>query len=305
MSAFVLRRLVDALAAVLGVSTLAFLALRLSGDPVALLVTEYATEAEIARVRQVLGLDRPLWVQYARFLGDVLRGDFGESLRFIRPAAALVRETLPATVELATAALLIAVVVAVPLGIVAALRRGTLVDGAVTVAATVGQSMPYFWLGILLIMLFAVRWGWLPSFGHGSWRHLVLPAVTLAMTPMARTARLVRSGLLEVLSQDYIRTARAKGLAPPRVVVHHALRNAAIPVVTILALDFGTLLGGAVVTETIFAWPGVGRLIVTAIQSRDYPVVQAAVFYLAMVFVLLHLLLDLLYARLDPRIRYQ
>ncbi|MFN3286807.1 MAG: ABC transporter permease, partial [bacterium] len=158
-----------------------------------------------------------------------------------------------------------------PLGIVAALRRGTLIDGAVTVAATMGQSMPYFWLGILLIMLFAVRWGWLPSFGHGSWRHLVLPAVTLAMTPMARTARLVRSGLLEVLSQDYIRTARAKGLAPPRVVVHHALRNAAIPVVTILALDFGTLLGGAVVTETIFAWPGVGRLIVTAIQSRDYP----------------------------------
>ena len=305
MSAFVLRRLVDALAAVLGVSTLAFLALRLSGDPVALLVTEYATEEEIARVRQVLGLDRPLWVQYARFLGDVLRGDFGASLRFIRPAAALVRETLPATVELATAALCIAVLVAVPLGIVAALRRGTLVDGAVTVAATMGQSMPYFWLGILLIMLFAVRWGWLPSFGHGSWRHLVLPAVTLAMTPMARTARLVRSGLLEVLSQDYIRTARAKGLAPPRVVVHHALRNAAIPVVTILALDFGTLLGGAVVTETIFAWPGVGRLIVTAIQSRDYPVVQAAVFYLAMVFVLLHLLLDLLYARLDPRIRYQ
>ncbi|MDR7452468.1 MAG: ABC transporter permease [Armatimonadota bacterium] len=299
------RRLVDLLAAVLGVSTIAFLALRLSGDPVALLITEYATEAEIARVRALLGLDQPLWVQYGRFLSDVLRGEFGESLRFIKPAATVVWETLPATMTLAVAAVAIATVVAVPLGILAAVRRGTVLDGAATVLATLGQSMPYFWLGILLILVFAVHLRVLPPFGSGTWRHLVLPAVTLSMTPLARTMRLVRSGMVEVLGQDYIRTAWAKGLGWRRVLFRHALHNAAIPVVTILGLDFGTLLGGAVVTETIFAWPGVGRLIVQAIQSRDYPVVQAAVFYLALVFVLINLLVDVVYAHLDPRIKYQ
>jgi peptide/nickel transport system permease protein len=302
---YLARRLVDLCAAVLGVSTIAFLALRLSGDPVALLITEYATEAEIARVRALLGLDQPLWVQYGRFLSDVLRGEFGESLRFIRPAASLVWETLPATVTLAIAAVAIATVVAVPLGILAAVRRGTVLDGLVTILATVGQSMPYFWLGILLILLFAVHLRVLPPFGSGTWRHLILPAVTLSMTPLARTMRLVRSGMVEVLHQDYIRTAWAKGLGRRRVLFRHALQNAAIPVVTILGLDFGTLLGGAVVTETIFAWPGVGRLIVQAIQSRDYPVVQAAVFYLALVFVLINLLVDIAYAYLDPRIKYR
>ncbi|MDQ7844160.1 MAG: ABC transporter permease, partial [Armatimonadota bacterium] len=284
---------------------IAFLALRLSGDPVALLITEYATEAEIARVRALLGLDQPLWVQYGRFLSDVLRGEFGESLRFIKPAATVVWETLPATMTLAVAAVAIATVVAVPLGILAAVRRGTVLDGAATVLATLGQSMPYFWLGILLILVFAVHLRVLPPFGSGTWRHLVLPAVTLSMTPLARTMRLVRSGMVEVLGQDYIRTAWAKGLGWRRVLFRHALHNAAIPVVTILGLDFGTLLGGAVVTETIFAWPGVGRLIVQAIQSRDYPVVQAAVFYLALVFVLINLLVDVVYAHLDPRIKYQ
>jgi len=302
---YIAKRLLDALAAILGVSTIAFFAVRLSGDPVALLVTEYATEAEIARVRAVLGLDQPLWVQYGRFLSDVLRGDFGESLRFIKPAATLVREAIPATLELALAAVVIATIVAVPLGIIAAVRRGTFIDGAAMVAATLGQSMPYFWLGILLILIFAVHLRVLPSFGSGTANHLILPAVTLSMTPLARTTRLVRSGMLEVLGQDYIRTARAKGLGERRVVLRHALQNAAIPVVTLLALDFGTLLGGAVVTETIFAWPGVGRLIVTAILSRDYPVVQAAVFYLAMVFVLINLMVDFVYANLDPRIRYR
>ena len=305
MFGYLARRLVDLCAAVLGVSTIAFLALRLSGDPVALLVTEYATEAEIARVRALLGLDQPLWVQYGRFLSDVLRGEFGESLRFIKPAATLVWETLPATMTLAVAAVAIATAVAVPLGILAAVRRGTVLDGAATILATVGQSMPYFWLGILLILVFAVHLRVLPPFGSGTWRHLILPAVTLSMTPLARTMRLVRSGMVEVLGQDYIRTAWAKGLGPRRVLFRHALQNAAIPVVTILGLDFGTLLGGAVVTETIFAWPGVGRLIVQAIQSRDYPVVQAAVFYLALVFVLINLLVDVIYAHLDPRIKYQ
>jgi peptide/nickel transport system permease protein len=304
MAGYVARRLVDAALGVLGVTTIAFLAIRLSGDPVALLITEYATPEDIARVRHVLGLDQPLWVQYARFLGDAVRGNFGESLRFIKPAASLVYSALPATVQLAAAALLLALAAALPLGMVAGVRRGSAVDGAAIVLATLGQSMPYFWLGILLIMVFAVRLQWLPAFGSDSWRHLILPALTLAMTPMARIARIVRSGMVEVLTQDYIRTARAKGLRAGAVVVRHALPNLAIPLVTLLALDFGTLLGGAVVTETIFAWPGVGRLVVQAIQSRDYPVVQAVVFYLATAVVLLNLALDVVYARLDPRVRY-
>ncbi len=304
MGSYVARRLLDAVLGVLGVTTIAFLAIRLSGDPVALLVTEYATPEDIARVRRVLGLDQPLWVQYGRFLGDVLRGNFGESLRFIKPAAPLVYGALPATLTLAAAALLIALALALPLGLLAGMRRGSVLDGAAIVLATLGQSVPYFWLGILLIMAFAVRLQWLPAFGSESWRHLILPALTLAMTPMARIARIVRAGMVEVLTQDYIRTARAKGLPGGAIVLRHALPNLAIPLVTILALDFGTLLGGAVVTETIFAWPGVGRLVVQAIQSRDYPVVQAAVFYLATSVVILNLALDVLYARLDPRIRY-
>ncbi|MDR7486614.1 MAG: ABC transporter permease [Armatimonadota bacterium] len=304
MAGYVARRLLDAALGVLGVTTIAFLAIRLSGDPVALLITEYATPEDIARVRRTLGLDQPLWVQYARFLADALRGDFGESLRFIKPAAPLVYSAMPATVQLAAAALLVALAVALPLGMVAGVRRGSAIDGVAIVLATLGQSMPYFWLGILLIMVFAVRLQWLPAFGSESWRHLILPAVTLAMTPMARIARIVRSGMVEVLTQDYIRTAHAKGLRASAVVVRHAMPNLAIPLVTLLALDFGTLLGGAVVTETIFAWPGVGRLVVQAIQSRDYPVVQAVVFYLATAVVLINLTLDVIYARLDPRVRY-
>jgi ABC-type dipeptide/oligopeptide/nickel transport system permease component len=305
MLAYLGRRAGDALLAVLGVSTIAFLAIRVSGDPVALLVTEYATPEDIERVRRLLGLDLPLWRQYARFVADALQGNFGESLRFLKPAAPLVYGALPATVSLAAAALTVALLVGLPLGVVAGARRGSLVDGLAVAMATLGQSIPYFWLGILLVMLFAVHLGWLPAFGSETLRHLVLPALTLSVTPMARIARIVRSGIVEVLTHDYVRTARAKGLRNARVLLRHALPNVAIPVVTILALDFGTLLGGAVVTETIFAWPGVGRLVVQAIQSRDYPVVQAVVFYLAMAFVAINLLMDLLYARLDPRIRYQ
>lgn len=305
MLAYLGRRAGDALLAVLGVSTIAFLAIRVSGDPVALLITEYATPEDIERVRRTLGLDLPLWRQYVRFLADALQGNFGESLRFLKPAAPLVYGALPATVSLAAAALTVALLVGLPLGVVAGARRGSLVDGAAVAMATLGQSIPYFWLGILLVMLFAVHLGWLPAFGSETPRHLVLPALTLSVTPMARIARIVRSGIVEVLTHDYVRTARAKGLRNARVLMRHALPNVAIPVVTILALDFGTLLGGAVVTETIFAWPGVGRLVVQAIQSRDYPVVQAVVFYLAMAFVAINLLMDLLYARLDPRIRYQ
>lgn len=296
-------RVLDLAVAVLGVSTVVFLLLRLSGDPVALLVTETTTPEEMERLREALGLSAPLWEQYGRFLAHALRGDFGESLRYTKPAAALVWETLPATLELTAAALVIATVVAVPLGIVAAVRRGTAIETSASVVTLLGQSMPFFWLGILLIFVFSVQLRLLPSFGRGSLWHLILPAVTLSAATLAKTARLVRAGMLEVMSQEYIRTARAKGLPEPRVIFRHALSNIAIPVVTILGLDFGLLLGGAVVTETIFAWPGTGRLMVQAIQGRDFPVVQAGVFILAIVFVVLNALLDLLYGWLDPRIR--
>lgn len=298
-------RALDLVVAVLGVSTLVFLILRLSGDPVALLVTETTTREEMERLREALGLTAPLWEQYLRFLWNALRGDFGESLRYTKPAATLVWETLPATLELTGAALLIATAVAVPLGTVAAIGRGTAIETGASVITLLGQSMPFFWLGILLILVFSVELRLLPSFGRGTMGHLVLPAVTLSAATMAKTARLVRAGMLGVLRQEYVRTARAKGLPEGRVVFRHAFGNIAIPVVTILGLDFGLLLGGAVVTETIFAWPGTGRLMIQAIQGRDFPVVQAAVFILAIVFVVINALLDLVYVWLDPRIRHR
>jgi len=298
-------RLVDLVIAVVGVSTLVFFLLRLSGDPLALLVTETTTREEMERLREALGLTAPLWEQYARFLIRAFQGDFGDSLRYTKPAATLVWETLPATLELTAAALGIATALAVPLGMLAAIRRGTSVETSCSVITLVGQSVPFFWLGILLILVFSVQLHALPSFGRGTAWHLILPAVTLSASTMAKTARLVRAGMLEVLSQEYIRTARAKGLPERLVFLRHAFRNIAIPVVTILGLDFGLLLGGAVVTETIFAWPGTGRLMIQAIQGRDFPVVQAAVFILAVVFVVINALLDLIYAWLDPRIRYR
>lgn len=305
MTRFLCARLLDLAVGVLGVSTAVFFLLRLTGDPVALLVTETATREEMERIREAMGLNAPLWEQYVSFLARALRGDFGESIRLARPAAALVWDTLPATLELTTAALGIATLLALPLGMLAAVYRGTAIETASSVLTLTGQSMPFFWLGILLILVFAVELRWLPSFGRGTWWHLVLPAVTLSASTMAKTARLVRAGMIEVLSQEYIRTARAKGLGERRVILGHALWNTAIPVVTILALDFGVLLGGAVVTETIFAWPGTGRLMIQAIQGRDFPVVQAAVFILAVVFIVVNAALDLLYVWLDPRIRHR
>lgn len=304
MARYCRARLLDLVVTVLGVSTLVFVLLRLSGDPLALFVTETTTPEEMARLRDSLGFAAPLWQQYLRFVLHALQGDFGDSLRYTKPAAALVCETLPATLELTATALGIATLLALPLGTLAAVRRGTPVETFCSLVTLVGQSMPFFWLGILLILVFSVDLRLLPSFGRGSPAHLVLPAVTLSAATMAKTARLVRAGMLEVLGQEYIRTARAKGLAEWSVIVRHAARNIAIPVVTILGLDFGLLLGGAVVTETIFAWPGTGRLMVQAIQGRDFPVVQAGVFILAIVFVVLNAFLDLVYVWLDPRVRH-
>ena len=293
----------QSLLVLLGVSFVVFFILHLTGDPALVLLPPDATAEDIRRFREAMGFNDPFLVQYGRFLSGALHGNFGQSVRHGEPAFGLVVERLPATVELSAAALAIALGLAIPAGIVSALRRNTAVDYISTVTALLGQSMPTFWLGIMLILVFSVWLNLLPSSGRGTLQHLVMPAVTLGLFTTARIMRLTRSGMLEVLSQDYIRTARAKGVSDPPVVWKHALKNAAIPIVTIVGIELGTLLGGAVITETIFAWPGVGRLSVQAIYNRDYPVVQAAVFVLASTFVLVNLLVDVVYTYLDPRIR--
>ena len=303
MRIYLLQRLFQCLLVLLGVSFVVFLILHLTGDPTLLLLPPDTPAEEIERFRQAMGFTDPVLVQYLRFLRGAVQGHFGDSLRHGEPAFGLVLERLPATLELAGAALLVALCLAIPAGIISAVKRNTLLDYATTVVALLGQSMPTFWLGIMLILFFSVQFNLLPSSGRGTPEHLVLPAITLGLFTTARITRLTRSGMLEVLGQDYIRTARAKGVGEPPVVWKHALKNAAIPIVTIVGIELGTLLGGAVITETIFAWPGVGRLSVQAIFNRDYPVVQAAVFLLASTFVLVNLLVDVVYTYLDPRIR--
>jgi ABC-type dipeptide/oligopeptide/nickel transport system permease component len=303
MNSYLVRRLWQSVLVLFGVSVVVFLILHLTGDPAALLLPPDATAEDVARFRKSMGFDDPVAVQYVRFLKGALRGDFGESLRHGEPAMGLVVERMPATFELAGAGLLLALCLAIPAGIISAVKRNTLVDYVSTVVALLGQAMPTFWLGIMLILVFSVRLNWLPSSGRGDLQHLILPAITLGLFTTARITRLTRSGMLEVLGQDYIRTARAKGMSEPPVVWKHALKNASIPIVTIVGIELGTVLGGSVITETIFAWPGVGRLSVQAIFNRDYPVVQAAVFLLASTFVIVNLLVDVVYTYLDPRIR--
>jgi ABC-type dipeptide/oligopeptide/nickel transport system permease component len=303
MLRYLVRKFLHTLLVAVGVVTLVFVALRMSGDPAATMLPGDASVDELRDLRHALGLDRPLHVQYVAFLGSAVRGDFGDSFRHQQPAFGLVLERLPATLELAFAALLLAVAVALPLGIVAAIYRGRAVDVLAMGFAVVGQATPYFWMGIMLILVVSVELGWLPTSGRGDWRHLILPAVTLGTHFAASLARLTRTSMLEVLGQNFVTTARAKGLGEWRVILAHALKNAAIPVITLIGLQFGTLLGGAVVTETIFAWPGVGRLAVQSIFVRDYPVVQAGVLVLALTFVAINLFVDLLYGTLDPRIR--
>jgi peptide/nickel transport system permease protein len=303
VTTYLSRRLLQSLLVLFGVSFVVFLILHLTGDPALILLPPDASVEDVQRFRKAMGFNDPFMVQYGRFLSGALRGDFGQSVRHGEPAFALVVERLPATFELSGAALLVALSLAIPAGIVSAVRRNTPVDYLSTVTALLGQSMPTFWLGIMLILIFSVQLNLLPSSGRGGLEHLIMPAVTLGLFTTARIMRLTRSGMLEVLGQDYIRTARAKGVSDRPVVWKHALKNAAIPIVTIVGIELGTLLGGAVITETIFAWPGVGRLSVQAIYNRDYPVVQAAVFLLASTFVMVNLVVDVLYTYLDPRIR--
>ena len=275
----------------------------LSGDPVRLMVRDNATEQEQASLRQSLGLDRPLPAQFLDYLGHALRGDLGDSLRYRESTLSLVMGRMPATVELSTAAMIIALLVAIPAGVVAALRPGTWADVLSSAVSLIGQSMPAYWIGIMLIVLFSVQLGWLPATGRGDLTNLVLPAITLGLWPMARIARVLRSSLLEVLHEDFVRTARAKGLAERRVMLSHTLRNASIPMVTITALTFGNILGGTVVTESVLGWPGVGRLALEAVNNRDFPLLQATVLVTAVVLVFISLALDLVYVWLDPRIR--
>ena len=300
---FLASRAGRALVALWLVSTVVFVVMRLSGDPTPLLLPPDAPRSEIFRVRAELGLDRPLPVQYLVFLAGLARGDFGQSIRFRTPAMAVVLERLPATLELGLTAFVLAVIVAIPVGLLSAVHRNSIIDHAAMGLALVGQSAPTFFLGILFILLVSVKAGLLPTSGRGDWRYLVLPAATLGLFAMASVARLTRSAVLEVLRADYIRTARAKGLGEALVVAKHTFRNAAIPIVTITGLQFGGLLAGAVVTETVFAWPGIGRLAIQSIYNRDYPVVQCVVLLSAAMFVIVNLAIDALYGLLDPRIR--
>lgn len=302
MSRYLLRRLFHTVLVIVGISVISFFFLHLSGDPVGLILPQDATREQIAALRAQMRLDDPIWLQYWHFATSALQGDLGRSIYTREPVLPMILERMPATLELALAALLLSLLVAVPIGVLAAVKRGSWLDTVSMTVALFGLSMPHFWLGIMFIMLFSVQLGWLPTSGRGTWAQLVMPSLALGVSLIALFARLTRSTMLEVLSQDYVRTARAKGLGEALVVGKHALRNALIPLVTVIGMEFGFLLGGAVIIETVFAWPGVGRLIVQSILDRDYPVVQAAVMLLAIVFVVVNLLVDLLYAWLDPNI---
>lgn len=305
MARYFAKRLVGALVVLLGVSTIVFFVTHLSGDPAALMLPADATVEEVEALRSAMGLDEPLLMQYGRYMAGLAVGDFGTSLRHRQPAWGLVVDRLPATVKLATSGMALAILVGIPLGVIAALYRQSIIDLLANLVSLVGQSMANFWLGIMLIYIFSVRLGIFPSFGYGTWQHLVLPSIAVGTRLVAVLSRVTRSAVLDVVSEDYVRTAKSKGLSSFSVMGRHVLRNALIPVVTIIALQFGTLLGGTVILETVFSWPGVGLLTVQAIYNRDFPVVQASVFLLALTFVVINLLADLAYAYLDPRIRLQ
>jgi peptide/nickel transport system permease protein len=304
MHRYLIRRLLLTIPVLLGVATLVFSLIHfIPGDPAQAMLGEGAAPEDIAQLRERLGLDRPLLVQYGSFLRGLTRGDLGVSLRNDQPVLQQILERMPATAELAFASMTVAVLFALPLGIIAAVWRGTAVDHSAMTLSLVGISVPNFWLGPLLAIVFAVELGWLPVGGRGTLAHLVLPAVTLGAALAAILARMTRASLLEELREPYVLAARAKGVSRSRAVLHHALRNSLIPIVTILGLQFGVVLTGAVITETIFAWPGIGRLLIQSISFRDYPTVQGCVLLIAVTYVGVNLITDLTYGFLDPRIR--
>jgi len=303
MRSYVVQQLVQLVVVVIGISILAFVILHVLGDPVLLLLPQNAGKEEFERYRKLLGLDQPLLVQYWKFASQAVQGDFGKSWYADTPAFSLVLERMPATIYLTLAGLVVALLIALPLGILAALKRHSFVDTLCTGIAVAGQAMPLFWFGIMLIIIFAVRLRALPASGYGTWQHFVMPAFCLGAALAPITMRLVRSGVIEVLSMEYITTARAKGVGERTVVIKHAFRNACIPIITILGLQFGQLLGGAIITETVFAWPGVATLTVESIRNQDFPVVQCAVVLLALLIVTANVIVDLVVGFIDPRIR--
>jgi peptide/nickel transport system permease protein len=323
MWTFIIRRLLQSVVVILGVTLISFVALQIGGDPTFLFVSERATDEEIELIRKALGFDQPLHIQYLTYLGNILQGDFGNSLSYRQPAMEIVLGALPATIELTVFSMIFAIGLAIPFGVFAALYRGTPVDGGIMTLAMFGQSIPNFWLGIMMILFFGLHLKWFPISGHvplimpllqgefltavtnipKSIYYMILPGIAVGFYSLSRNARLVRSSMLEVLSQDYVRTARSKGISERAVVINHALRNAWLPVVTMVGLEFGFLLGGVVVIETVFSWPGIGRLVFTAINQKDIPVVQASVIVLSVIFIALNLIVDLIYARIDPRVK--
>lgn len=306
MIRFLIRRLILTIPVLLGVATLVFSLIHLvPGDPVQAMLGESASPQDVADLRHRLGLERPLPAQYAAFLRGTVTGDLGTSLRTNQKVTAAIAERMPATFELAMAAMLAALLIALPLGIIAAVRAGSGVDHAATTLALVGISMPNFWLGPLLAIIFSVSLGWFPVSGRGTPAHLVLPAITLGAPLAAVLARMTRASVIEELGELYVLAARARGVSGARAVLRHAFRNSLIPIVTVIGLQFGAVLTGAVITETIFAWPGVGRLLIQSISFRDYPLVQGCILLIAVTYVAMNLLTDLVYGLLDPRIRYE
>ncbi len=306
MARFLLRRLLLTIPVLIGVATLVFSLIHLvPGDPVQAMLGESASPQDVAQLRTKLGLDRPLLQQYASFARGVVRGDLGTSLRTNQPVTGIILERMPATMELAASAMVVAILFSIPLGIIAAVGKGTYVDHVSTTVSLIGISMPTFWLGPLLAIVFSVWLGWFPVSGRGTVANLVLPAVTLGAPLAAILARMTRASVLEELRELYVMAARARGVSEARAVFAHAFRNSLIPIVTVIGLQFGSVLTGAVITETIFAWPGVGRLLVQSISARDYPAVQGCILLIAVTYVSMNLFIDMLYGFLDPRIRYE
>lgn len=304
MQRYLLSRLVQSILLLLGVLVLTFFMVRLTGDPARLMMPREASPADVQRFREAMGFDRPLMVQFADFMAGAVVGDFGRSLHYRAPAMKMVLERLPATIELALAALLMAVVIAVPLGVIGGSNPGSIWDTLGRTIGLMGQTMPNFWLALLLILYFAVELRWFPTFGRDGLKSVILPAIALGFFTMGQLVRLTRSAVLEIRGEDYIRTAYSKGLSPRLIYARHIFKNAAIPLVSILGVQFGYLLGGSIYIETIFSWPGIGRMIAEAVAARDYPLVQAIAFFTSGVVVTLNLLTDIAYAVIDPRIRY-
>ncbi len=304
MSRYIFRRLIHGAIVLLVISFLTFGLLHLSGDPVSLMAPDYFSEQDIAELQRKMGLDQPFHVQYLKYMEAMAQGDLGTSFMQRRPALPIVLERLPATILLAGTSLLLTVVVAIPLGVLGAIKRGSAWDRLSLILAMGGKAIPNFWFGVMLILLFSIWLGWLPSFGSGSWRHLIMPTITLALGNVAVITRIVRSSMIDAMGEDYVRTARSKGLTERVVIMGHAFRNTSLPTVTVIGLEFGGLLSGSVITETVFAYPGIGYLAVQAIRAKDFPIVLSVVLLIAVLTLLVTLVVDVLYAALDPRVAY-